>query len=75
MKDQEERVLETVSDPELIQKGDYGELLAIRFYAQTPLTSKHMVVAYQELGVEDGFVVTAYLTRRPSGRRETLWER
>jgi len=27
-----ERVLETVSEPEIIQQGEFGELLAIRFY-------------------------------------------
>jgi hypothetical protein len=38
MAEQRERVLETVTEPDLIQQGDYGELLAIRFCPQTPLT-------------------------------------
>ncbi len=70
-----ERVLETVSEPEIIQQGDFGELLAIRFYSQTPLTSKNVVVAYREISSEDGFVLTAYLTGRPSARRITTWKR
>ncbi len=69
-----ERVLETVSEPEIIQQGDFGELLAIRFYPQTPLTSKNVVVAYREISSEDGFVLTAYLTNRPSARR-IIWKR
>ena len=59
----------------MIQKGDFGELLAIRFYPETPLTSKFLVVAYQEVSAEDGFILTAYLTSRPSLRREILWKR
>ena len=75
MRDQRERVLETVTEPDMIQQGDFGELLAIRFYPETPLTSKHLVVAYREVGPEDGFVLTAYLTSRPSARRSTIWKR
>ena len=41
-----ERILKTLSEPEIIQQGDYGEFLAIRFYSQTPLTSKYLVVIY-----------------------------
>ncbi len=69
------KVLETLAGPDMIQKGDFGELLAIRFYAETPLGEKYVVVAYREISAEDGFILTAYLTRRPSSRRETLWKR
>jgi hypothetical protein len=31
MESQRERVLETVSAPDSVQKGDFGELLALRF--------------------------------------------
>ncbi len=72
---QQERVLETIAEPELIQEGDFGVLLAVRFYEKTPLTSKRLVVAYREIDTEDGFVVTAYLTRRPSTQRTMLWKR
>ena len=37
MAKQRESVLETLTDPEMIQQGDYGALLAIRFYSETPL--------------------------------------
>jgi len=74
MSDQRDQVLETLTDPELIQEGDYGVLLAIRFYAKTPLTSKFLVVAYREIDAEDGFCLTAYFTRRPSIRRKTIWK-
>ena len=70
-----DRVLETVSDPYLIQEGDAAELLAIRRYERTTLSEKYLVVAYREVSPEDGFVVTAYLTNEPSARRRTVWKR
>jgi len=55
MSNEKERVLETISNPELIQKGDFGTLLAIRKYRDTPVTdNKFLVVAYKELGTTDG---------------------
>ncbi len=75
MATQRDRVLETIEDPEMIQTGDYGELLAIRFYESTPLTKKYLVVPYREVAPDDGFVVTAYYTRRPSSEREIRWKR
>lgn len=75
LSDQRERVLETLREPDMLQQGDFGELLAIRHYKHTPLTSKFMVVAYQETGLDDGFIITAYFTSRPLGRRVVLWKR
>ena len=72
---QRPRILETVADPDLIQRGDAGELLAVRFYEQTPATQKYLVVAYREIGHAEGFVVTAYFTRRPSAQRSSIWTR
>jgi hypothetical protein len=75
MATQQARVLETITDPDMIQKGDFGELLAVRYYAHTPLTQKHLIVAYREITTEDGFVLSAYLARRPSAKRDVLWRR
>ena len=72
---QRERVIETLADPDLVQSGDAGGLLAIRYYEQTPLTSKFLVVAYRETSRNDGFVLTAYFTRCHSTKRETIWTR
>ncbi len=74
MSNQSERVLETVSQPQMVQKGDRGELLAIRHYPDTPLTEKYLVVAYRERSHQDGFVLTAYLTNEPSPRRRVVWK-
>jgi len=75
VQDQRDRVLETVEAPDMVQKGDYGELLGIRFYPATPLTKKHLVVPYRGVGRDDGFALTAYYTRRPSAEREISWMR
>jgi hypothetical protein len=70
----QESVLETVSQPSQIQEGDYGTLMAIRFYAETPLTSKYLIVIYRETQPDDGFVLTAYLASKLSTRRKILWK-
>ena len=69
------QVLETIGEPDFVQEGDFGVLLAVRQYQQAPLAGKHVLVAYRELGNTDGFVLTAYVTRRPSVRRRVPWQR
>lgn len=63
-------VLEAVAEPDRVLGGDLGELLAIKELEQ----GKHIVVAYRESG-QDGFVITAFLTRRIGSleRRKQLW--
>jgi hypothetical protein len=63
-------VMEAVAEPVRILAGGKGELLAIREVEP----SKHMVVVYRELD-DDGFVITAFLTRRIASldRRKQLW--
>jgi hypothetical protein len=73
MQGEDHRILETVSQPDYVQQGDAGTLIAVRHYARTPLTEKYCAVVYREVEPEDGFVVTAYLTRQPAGRREIVW--
>lgn len=71
----EELVLQTVEDPEVIQRGEADERLAARLYAQTPLGEKWMVVCYRESSATDGFIITAYLARRLTRTKEELWRR
>ena len=65
-----QEVLQTVAAPERIVAGQAGELLAIRELE----SGKWLVVAYSELG-DDGFVITAFLTRRLRSfeKRKQLW--
>ena len=73
MENQKEKVEATISDPDLIQKGDFGEFLAFRFYSVPP--RKYLVVAYKETAHQDGFILTAYFTSAPSKRRQVIWKR
>ncbi len=63
-------ILSTVSDPERILAGNMGERLALRSLEP----GKWLVVVYREVE-EDGFVITAFLTRRfrSLDRRTQLW--
>lgn len=65
-------VLETVEEPEAIYEGKTGELLAVREVEN----GKSIVVVYRELSKEDGFVITAFLTRRKKQfeRRRKIWK-
>ncbi|HEY5232766.1 MAG TPA: hypothetical protein VIK35_04450 [Verrucomicrobiae bacterium] len=63
-------VLETVSKPERILAGGADELLALK--KQTD--GKILVAVYRE-DADDGFVITAFLTRREASlnRKKQLW--
>lgn len=74
LRGQRYRVVETIAEPDLIQEGDSGELLAVRWYPRTPLTEKYLVVPYRE-ATKDGFVLTAYFTNAIAPHRRTSWKR
>lgn len=63
-------VLETIANPERVLAGGDGELLALRPIAD----GKYLVVVYRELP-DDGFIITAFLTRRERSlaKRRQLW--
>ena len=65
-------VLETVEEPEAIYEGKTGECIAARQIEK----DKYIVVIYRELSKEDGFVITAFLTRRKRQleRRRKIWQ-
>lgn len=66
-------VLETVEEPEAIYEGKMGEFLAVRVIED----GKYIVVVYKELSKEDGFVITAFLTRQRKQleKRRKIWKR
>ena len=66
-------VLETVQEPLAVFEGNTSELLAVREIE----TGKYIIVAYRELDKEDGFIITAFLTRRwkQLERRKIIWQR
>jgi hypothetical protein len=64
-------VFATIEKPLAIFAGNADELLAAREIE----TGKYIIVVYREINKEDGFVITAFLTRRWSQiqRRKKLW--
>lgn len=62
--------LDVIENPDLIQKGDGGALVAVKRVAPR----RHVAVVYKEQSASDGFVVTAYFTRRLS-RRTVVWRK
>ena len=66
-------VLETVEEPEAIYEGTTGECIAVKEIEK----GKYIMVVYRELNKEEGFVITAFLTRRRKQleRRRKIWER
>lgn len=74
-RDQEEAIKETLLSPDFIQEGRKGETLAIKKFKKTPISdNKFCTVVYKHSG-EEGFMITAYFTRRPSFRRKLIWKR
>ena len=65
--------LETVQEPLAIFEGNSGELIAAREVE----SGKYIVAVYRELDRDDGFVITAFLTRRwkQLERRKKIWQR
>lgn len=63
-------ILATVANPTEIFAGSQGELLAVREVEP----GKYLVVVYREFH-HDGFIITAFLTRRVQAlrRRQQLW--
>ena len=64
-------VLATVGNPEKVLAGNYGELLALKEI----IPGKYLVVAYKEIDVDDGFVITAFLSKRirQLDKRVVIW--
>lgn len=66
-------VLECVEAPEAVYQGKAGECIALRKIEE----EKFVVAVYKETSRKDGFVITAFLTKRSEqfSRRTKLWPR
>jgi len=64
-------VLEAITDPQSIYQGIKGEYIAIK-----PIEKgKYIVVIYREIDKGDGFIITAFLTKREKQfeKRVKIW--
>jgi hypothetical protein len=66
-------VLETISEPKEIFKGNSGELLAVKEIE----SGKFIVAIYKEERNSDGFLITSFFTKKINKlrRREKIWPR
>jgi len=71
LSNQKEFVLKTIANPERILNGNEGALMAVRMFTQAKL----LVVVYKEIDNCDGFVITAFPTRRLNSlnKRRQIW--
>lgn len=65
-------VLETIQQPLAVFEGNSGEFLAAREIE----AGKYLIVVYREIGKEDGFIITAFQTKRwkKINRRKRIWQ-
>lgn len=63
-------VLAVIEDPEFVLRGHGKSLIAARGYGK----NRYLMVIYKELSPDDGFVVTAYFTRKLNRSRMT-WKK
>ncbi len=64
-------ILDTVENPEAIYEGSAGECIAIKQIEE----GKYIVAVYREVNEKDGFVITAFFTRRKRQleKRRKIW--
>ncbi len=63
-------VLAAVERPDWVTRGYGGALIAWKGYGR----KRYLAVIYKELGAQDGFIITAFFTNKPS-KRKKLWPR
>ncbi len=75
MRDSERGILETINNPDMVQRGDAGTLLAIKKFHSTPVSEdKFLVAVYKEVDQADGFLLTAHFSNKLR-KRMILWKR
>ena len=65
-----EDVLSLVENPDFILRGYRGSLVAARHYGR----QRYLMVVYRQVSLEDGFIITAYFTRKVD-RRKAIWKK
>ena len=75
MFNQESKIKETLSDPELIKRSvsDKDVVIYYKHYPATPVTSKHLAVIVKISGKEN-FIISAYFTDRIK-KGELVWKK
>ena len=68
-------ILDTIENPVIIYKGNFEEQIAVSDRLND--IEKFIVVVYKELTVNDGFIITAYITDKMQKfeKKEILWKK
>lgn len=64
-----DEVLETIENPEIILRGYKGSLIAAKNYGH----KRYLMVIYREITRNDGFIITAYFSKKID-RRKAIWK-
>ena len=51
------RILETISNPDFVAKGDHGEFKAVKLFSDFPMGARYLIVMYREVRADDGFII------------------
>lgn len=75
MKNQLDRIKETAVNPDEVRASVHGSsvLLFYKFYEETPVTEKYLIVVIKSLNRE-GFIVTAFFTDRVK-KGDSVWRK
>lgn len=65
-----EDILDTVENPDLVLRGYRDSLVAVRSYGR----QRYLMVIYRQVSGDDGFIITAYFTRKID-RRKAVWRK
>lgn len=66
--DRWEDVLDVVKSPDWVSKGYRGSMVAWKGFGKRG----YLAVIYKELGLHDGFIITAFFTKKPK-KRGKVW--
>ena len=77
MTDNEDLLLKTVEDPDMILKGVSDEVRVVRFFQETHVGPRYIMAAYKELRDGRGFIITAYKTTKVAQlvTRGVVWQK
>ena len=66
-------ILETISDPDAIYEGSNNEYIAIKRL----IGEKHIFIIYKEVSETDGFIITAFLSKKINSlrNRRVIWNK
>jgi len=64
-------ILDTISEPSALFKGNHEEILAVSEIEK----GKYLIVVYKEVSRKDGFIITTFISSKVKSieRREKLW--